>query len=141
MLCHNKYSPVLSTNCNCNLILQDSCGGLSLSSLAGWNDNSKQSVEKMIAMASEGGGGGGVPVVYSEDQVMTESKIKDMEAKIACTKDDVLCRSWLIRFVNSQMLLKGCETRGEKKKRRLPFSRFRWGFFRSLLRGRPFQAT
>ena len=35
-----------------------------------------------------------------------------MEAMAACTKDDVLFRNWLIRFVNSQMLLKGCETQG-----------------------------
>ena len=31
---------------------------------------------------------------------------------MACTKDDVLFRNWLIRFINSQMLLKGCETLG-----------------------------
>ena len=36
----------------------------------------------------------------------------EMEAMAACTKDDVLFRNWLIRFVNSQMLLKGCETQG-----------------------------
>ena len=43
---------------------------------------------------------------------MTDNKKKEMEAMSACKKDDVLCRSWLIRFVNSQMLLKGCEAKG-----------------------------
>ena len=45
-------------------------------------------------------------------QVQGENKKKDMEAMTACKKDDVLCRNWLIRFVNSQMLLKGTEARG-----------------------------
>ena len=52
-----------------------------------------------------------VPIVYSEDN--SKDTIKDdMEAMAACTKDDVLFRNWLIRFINSQMLLKGCETQG-----------------------------
>ena len=52
-----------------------------------------------------------VPIVYSEDN-SNETKKNEMEAMAACTKDDVLFRNWLIRFVNSQMLLKGCETQG-----------------------------
>ena len=47
-----------------------------------------------------------VPIVYSEDN-SSGIKKNDMEAMAACTKDDVLFRNWLIRFINSQMLLKG----------------------------------
>ena len=47
-----------------------------------------------------------VPIVYSEDN-SNDTKKNDMEAMAACTKDDVLFRNWLIRFINSQMLLKG----------------------------------
>ena len=47
-----------------------------------------------------------VPIVYSEDN-SSDTKKSEMEAMAACTKDDVLFRNWLIRFVNSQMLLKG----------------------------------
>ena len=47
-----------------------------------------------------------VPIVYSEDN-SNDTKKNEMEAMAACTKDDVLFRNWLIRFVNSQMLLKG----------------------------------
>jgi hypothetical protein len=35
-----------------------------------------------------------------------------MEAITACSMDDKIGRNWLIRFINSQMLLKGCETQG-----------------------------
>lgn len=45
-------------------------------------------------------------------QVQGDNKKKDMEAMTACKLDDVLMRNWLIRFVNSQMLLKGTEARG-----------------------------
>ena len=47
-----------------------------------------------------------VPIVYSEDN-SNDTKKNEMEAMAACTKDDVLFRNWLIRFINSQMLLKG----------------------------------
>ena len=47
-----------------------------------------------------------VPIVYSEDG-SGGIKTNDMEAKAACNKEDVLYRNWLIRFINSQMLLKG----------------------------------
>ena len=47
-----------------------------------------------------------VPIVYSEDK-SNDTKKNDMEAMAACTKDDVLFRNWLIRFINSQMLMKG----------------------------------
>ena len=50
-------------------------------------------------------------IVYSEDQ-STDIKKKDMEAITACSKEDIIGRNWLIRFINSQMLLKGCETQG-----------------------------
>jgi len=35
-----------------------------------------------------------------------------MEAITACSKEDIIGRNWLIRVINSQMLLKGCETQG-----------------------------
>ncbi len=47
-----------------------------------------------------------VPIVYSEDN-SNDTKKNDMEAMAACSKDDILFRNWLIRFINSQMLLKG----------------------------------
>ena len=47
-----------------------------------------------------------VPIVYSEDN-SSDTKKNEMEAMAACTKDDVLFRNWVIRFINSQMLLKG----------------------------------
>ena len=63
------------------------------------------------------GGGGSTPsggaTVYSEtSQSGTNVKEMELEAKIACTKDDVLQRSWQIKFINCQMLLKGTETKG-----------------------------
>ncbi len=43
-------------------------------------------------------------VVYSEDQ-STDIKKKDMEASTACSKEDIVGRNWLIRFINSQVIL------------------------------------
>ena len=61
----------------------------------------------------KGGGGGCVPIVYSEDydSSVTEKK-KEMGAMRAVQKDDILCTNWSISFINSQVLLKGIETRG-----------------------------
>lgn len=53
-----------------------------------------------------------VPIVYSEDK-SNDTKKDDMEAMAACTKEDVLIRNWLIRFINSQMLLKGQFIKGD----------------------------
>ena len=84
--------------------------GLSFSSLdKEWNG----SVQKLIELAGKGGGGGCVPIVYSEDydSSATEKK-KEMGAMRAVQKDDILCTNWSISFINSQVLLKGIETRG-----------------------------
>jgi hypothetical protein len=77
-------------------------GELSLSSFMGTSPKD--------AMTSSSGKLPNVPIVYSEDK-STDTKKHDMEAMAACTKDDVLFRNWLIRFVNSQMLLKGLFTK------------------------------
>ena len=84
--------------------------GLSFSSLdKEWNGP----VQKLIELAGKGGGGGCVPIVYSEDydSSVTEKK-KEMGAMRAIQKDDILCTNWSISFINSQVLLKGIETRG-----------------------------
>ena len=88
----------------------DNNGELSFSSLdKDWNG----SVQKLIELAGKGGGGGCVPIVYSEDydSSVTDKK-KEMGAMSAVQKDDVLCTNWSISFINSQVLLKGIETRG-----------------------------
>ena len=85
-------------------------GELSFSSLGKeWNG----SVQKLIELAGKGGGGGCVPIVYSEDHdsSVTDKK-KEMGAMSAVQKDDVLCTNWSISFINSQVLLKGIESRG-----------------------------
>ena len=51
------------------------------------------------------------PIVYSEDQ-SSDTKKKEMEAITACNKNDVVYKQWVIRFLNSQVLLKGIETEG-----------------------------
>lgn len=40
--------------------------------------------------------------MYSEDQ-STDIKKKDMEAITACSKEDIIGKNWLIRFINSQV--------------------------------------
>ena len=52
--------------------------------------------------------------VYSEDQQQhTQPDAQAVpEAKKACSKDDSLRRTWVLKFVNCQVLLKGSETEG-----------------------------
>ena len=52
--------------------------------------------------------------VYSEDQQQhTQPDAQTVpEAKKACSKDDSLRRTWVLKFVNCQVLLKGSETEG-----------------------------
>ena len=51
--------------------------------------------------------------VYTED---VESELSNDEPKlkgvIACQDDDVIQRNWLIELINSQVMLRGCETSG-----------------------------
>ena len=85
-------------------------GELSFSSLGKeWNG----SVQKLIELAGKGGGGGCVPIVYSEDHdTSVTDKKKEMGAMSAVQKDDVVWTNWSISFINSQVLLKGIESRG-----------------------------
>ena len=75
--------------------------GLSLSNLKSWAGN--EFVEHIE--------NSGFTTVYSEDQ-STNIKEMELEAKSACKKEDVVHKSWHIKFVDCQMLLKGCETKG-----------------------------
>ena len=56
--------------------------------------------------------GGATPTAYSEDMSGQEEVKHSLEAMVACTMEDVLHRNWSIELVNSQVLLKGIETKG-----------------------------
>ena len=56
--------------------------------------------------------GGATPTAYSEDMSGQEEVKHSLEAMVACTMDDILHRHWCIELVNSQVLLKGIETKG-----------------------------
>ena len=56
--------------------------------------------------------GGATPTAYSEDMSGQEEVQHSLEAMVACNMDDVLHRNWCIELVNSQVLLKGIETKG-----------------------------
>ncbi|XP_076059759.1 bridge-like lipid transfer protein family member hobbit isoform X2 [Oratosquilla oratoria] len=51
-------------------------------------------------------------VAFSEDCSNTEQRDNTLHGVKACTTDDVIHKKWLIELVNSQVLLKGCETKG-----------------------------
>ncbi|XP_042235256.1 protein KIAA0100-like isoform X1 [Homarus americanus] len=51
-------------------------------------------------------------VAFSEDCSNTEPRDQTLHGVKACTTDDVIHKRWLIELVNSQVLLKGCETQG-----------------------------
>ncbi|XP_069972376.1 protein hobbit [Penaeus vannamei] len=51
-------------------------------------------------------------VAFSEDCSNTEPRDQIPHGVKACTVDDVIHKKWLIVLVNSQVLLKGCETNG-----------------------------
>ena len=55
--------------------------------------------------------GGATPTAYSEDMSGEEEVKHSLEAMVACTMEDVLHRNWSIELVNSQVLLKGIETK------------------------------
>ncbi|CAB4069457.1 unnamed protein product [Lepeophtheirus salmonis] len=83
-------------------------GELSLSNIATWKTGA-DTVEKLLYDTSECTNH--TPIVYSEDQ-SSDTKKKDMEAMLACSQNDTYHRRWNIKFINSQMLLKGIETEG-----------------------------
>ena len=56
--------------------------------------------------------GGATPTAYSEDMSGQEEVQHSLEAMVACTMEDILHRNWCIELVNSQVLLKGIETKG-----------------------------
>jgi len=56
--------------------------------------------------------GGATPTAYSEDRSGEEEVKHSLEAMAACSMDDILHRNWCIELVNSQVLLKGIETKG-----------------------------
>ncbi|XP_066998211.2 protein hobbit [Anabrus simplex] len=51
------------------------------------------------------------PVVFSDD-LSVQTREQHLQGLAACQEDDVLHKNWLIALVNSQVLLKGCETKG-----------------------------
>jgi len=56
--------------------------------------------------------GGATPTAYSEDMSGEEEVKHSLEAMAACGMEDIMHRNWCIELVNSQVLLKGIETRG-----------------------------
>jgi len=56
--------------------------------------------------------GGATPTAYSEDRSGEEEVKHSLEAMAACSMDDINHRNWCIELVNSQVLLKGIETKG-----------------------------
>uniref|UniRef100_A0A8D9BGK8 Protein KIAA0100 n=1 Tax=Cacopsylla melanoneura TaxID=428564 RepID=A0A8D9BGK8_9HEMI len=50
-------------------------------------------------------------VVFSDD-LSTQTREQHLQGLAACHEDDVVHKNWLIALVNSQVLLKGCETKG-----------------------------
>ncbi len=82
---------------------------LSLSNLNGWGVGSGGS-DHVTAVADVNSIS--FSTVYSEDQQYPTAKDKELEAKRACSKEDALRRTWVVKFVNCQMLLKGTETEG-----------------------------
>ena len=59
-----------------------------------------------------GAEGGATPTVPCEDMEAEEETAQRLEAKEACTQEDILHRHACIELVNSQVLLKGIETSG-----------------------------
>ncbi|XP_050545881.1 protein KIAA0100 isoform X3 [Daktulosphaira vitifoliae] len=52
------------------------------------------------------------PVVFSDDLSMQVTRERRLQGLSECHQDDVLYKNWLIALINSQVLLKGCETKG-----------------------------
>ncbi|XP_022178741.1 protein KIAA0100 isoform X2 [Myzus persicae] len=52
------------------------------------------------------------PVVFSDDLSMQVTRERRLQGLSGCQQDDVLYKNWLIALINSQVLLKGCETKG-----------------------------
>ncbi|KAI5720179.1 hypothetical protein M8J77_003057 [Diaphorina citri] len=50
-------------------------------------------------------------VVFSDD-LSAQTREQHLQGLAACNEDDVVHKNWLIALVNSQVLLKGCETKG-----------------------------
>ncbi|XP_049792062.1 protein KIAA0100 [Schistocerca nitens] len=50
-------------------------------------------------------------VVFSDD-LSVQTREQHLQGLAACQEDDALHKNWLIVLVNSQVLLKGCETKG-----------------------------
>ncbi|XP_043472199.1 protein KIAA0100 isoform X1 [Leptopilina heterotoma] len=62
-------------------------------------------LQRLIAEA------GNKPVAFSDD-LSVQTRGHQLRGLAACHQDDVLHKNWLIALVNSQVLLKGIETRG-----------------------------
>ncbi|XP_066587198.1 protein hobbit isoform X2 [Prorops nasuta] len=62
-------------------------------------------LQRLIAEASN------KPVAFSDD-LSVQTRGQQLRGLAACQQDDVLHKNWLIALVNSQVLLKGIETRG-----------------------------
>lgn len=50
-------------------------------------------------------------VVFSDD-LSVQMREEHLQGLAACQEDDVVHKNWLIALINSQVLLKGCETKG-----------------------------
>eukprot|EP00090_Calanus_glacialis_P005198 TRINITY_DN14003_c0_g1_i1.p1 TRINITY_DN14003_c0_g1~~TRINITY_DN14003_c0_g1_i1.p1 ORF type:complete len:1873 (+),score=761.29 TRINITY_DN14003_c0_g1_i1:223-5619(+) len=73
--------------------------------------NSRTGISMMDRLLQETEGGA-TPTAYSEDRSGEEEVKHSLEAMAACGMDDILHRNWCIELVNSQVLLKGIETKG-----------------------------
>ncbi|XP_066979648.1 LOW QUALITY PROTEIN: protein hobbit [Macrobrachium rosenbergii] len=68
--------------------------------------HAQQMLQQLIAEADNN------QVAFSEDCSNQEPRDQTLHGVKACTTDDVIHKKWLIQLVNSQVLLKGCETQG-----------------------------
>ena len=68
--------------------------------------HAQQMLQQLIAEADNN------HVAFSEDCSNNEPRDRTLLGVKASTTDDVLHKKWLIELVNSQVLLKGCETQG-----------------------------
>ncbi|CAG5089025.1 Similar to KIAA0100: Protein KIAA0100 (Homo sapiens) [Cotesia congregata] len=62
-------------------------------------------LQRLVAEASN------KPIAFSDD-LSSQTRGQQLRGLAACNQDDVLHKNWLIALVNSQVLLKGIETRG-----------------------------
>ena len=73
------------------------------------SDHTSAMLQQLIAEADNNN------VAYAEDCSSTPVEPRDLTLqgiKAACTTDDIIHKKWLIQLINSQVLLKGPETKG-----------------------------